>query len=82
MTPRVKKYLPYFQFLTSFISSYPASVIKKKKKETTATKTIIMFKLWASFGPKLIVMFSSHLNPFLFYISFHSVFILQKWSFI
>ena len=57
MTPRVKKYLSYFQFLTSFISSYPASVIKKKKKkETTATKTIIMFKLWASFGPKLIFL--------------------------
>ena len=33
MTPRVKKYLPYFQFLTSFISSYPASVIKKKKRK-------------------------------------------------
>lgn len=33
MSPRVKKYLSYFQFLTSFISSYPASVIKKKKKK-------------------------------------------------
>lgn len=33
MSPRVKKCLSYFQFLTSFISSYPASVIKKKKKK-------------------------------------------------
>lgn len=57
MSPRVKKYLLYFQFLTSFISSYPAFVIKQKKqRQTTATKTIIMFKLWASFGRKLIFL--------------------------
>lgn len=40
MTPRVKKYLSYFQFLTSFISSYPASVIKKKKKKQQQQKPL------------------------------------------
>ena len=38
MSPRVKKYLSYFQFLTSFISSYPASVIKKKKQTNNSNK--------------------------------------------